>query len=111
MISREHISGKQYKDYDTVSRYSSFPYFYVIEDNKYNYGITSHLKTENTKYVPHKVKYGDTLDSLALYYYNNPTYFWIIADFNRIRDPYKDLTIGQVLKIPTFSDIQFDLGR
>lgn len=111
MITREHITGKEYKEYDRVSRYSSFPFFYVIEDNKYNYGITSHLKHDNVKYIAHKVKDGDTLDNLSLYYYNNPTYFWIIADFNKINDPYESLQIGQVLKIPTFSDVEFDLGK
>jgi nucleoid-associated protein YgaU len=59
--------------------------------------------------VSHKVKDGDTLDSLALYYYNNPTYYWVIADFNRIQDPYLELEVGRILKIPTFSNIAFKL--
>lgn len=110
MISRRHLYGKEYRDYERVSRYSSFPFYYVEEDNKYNYGITSHLK-KDIKYISHKVSYGDTLDTLALYYYNNPTYFWVIADFNNIRDPYENLKIGTILKIPTFSEIKYDLGR
>lgn len=111
MITRETIKNKEYKEYDRVSRYSVFPFYYVVEDNKYVYGITSHLKHDNVKYITHKVVRGDTLDSIALYYYNNPTYFWIVADFNHINDPYKELKIGQLLKIPTFSDVEFDLGR
>lgn len=111
MNTREHLRGKEYKEYERVSRYSSFPFYFVVEDNKYNYGITSHLKTEGVKYVAHKVVRGDTLDTLALYYYNNPTYFWIIADFNKIRDPYEPLELGRVLHIPTFSDVEFKLGR
>ena len=82
MITRETIKNKEYKEYDRVSRYSVFPFYYVVEDNKYVYGITSHLKHDNVKYITHKVVRGDTLDSIALYYYNNPTYFWIVADFN-----------------------------
>jgi nucleoid-associated protein YgaU len=103
------IGGKQYKDYDRVSRYSVFPFYHHKIDDKYFYGITSHLDTEGTKFVAHKVVNGDTLDTLALYYYNNPTYFWVIADFNRIRDPYEELIEGEVLKIPTFSNIAFKL--
>ena len=76
---------------------------------KYYYGLTSHLITEDTSFVAHKVKRGDTLDSLALYYYNNPTYYWVIADFNKIRDPYLDLEEGRTLRIPTFSNIAFDI--
>lgn len=97
-----------YKDYDYVSRYQVFPYYKHNIDKKYIYGLTSHLDT-STKFVSHKVKVNDTLDSLALYYYNNPTYFWIIADFNRIQDPYAELEIGRVLKIPTFSGISYKL--
>lgn len=101
------LNDKQYKQYERVSRYSVFPFYYNTMDNKYIYGITAHLDTEDSKCVSHKVKDGDTLDSLALYYYNNPTYYWIIADFNRIQDPYEELEIGTILKIPTFSNIAF----
>lgn len=106
---RNTILHKQYKEYNRVSRYSVFPYYYIKEDNKYAYGITSHLKHDKVSYKGHKVVLGDTLDTLALYYYNNPTYFWIIADFNNIRDPYEELEVGKILKIPTFSKVEFDL--
>ena len=105
----ETLINKKYKNYDRVSRYQVFPTYFHRIDNKHIYGLTSHLITEGTNYVSHKVKQGDTLDTLALYYYNNPTYFWVIADFNRIRDPYEDLEIGRILKVPTFSNIAFDV--
>lgn len=103
------LSNKAYKDYNRVSRYSVFPYYYNRVDDKYTYGLTSHIKQKNTNYVIHTVKENDNLDKLALYYYNNPTYFWAIADFNNIQDPYQELKVGTKLKIPTFSNIQFDV--
>ena len=103
------IDNKAYKDYNKISRYSVFPYYYNRLDDKYVYGLTSHLKINDTKYVNHYVKKDETLDSIALYYYNNPTYYWIIADFNRIQDPYQKLIIGSTLKIPTFSNIKFEI--
>lgn len=103
------LINKKYKSYDRTSRYQVFPTYYHKIDKKHMYGITSHLRTEGTKCVAHKVKHNETLDSLALYYYNNPTYYWIIADFNRIRDPYEQLVVGTILKIPTFSNISFDV--
>lgn len=103
------IDNKAYKDYNKISRYSVFPYYYNRLDDKYIYGLTSHLQHNDTKYVNHYVKQDDTLDTIALYYYNNPTYYWVIADFNRIQDPYKKLEIGSVLKIPTFSNIKFEI--
>lgn len=101
------LTDKQYKNYDRVSRYHIFPIYYNNNDGKYMYGLTSNLKTSDCKFVAHQLKDTDTLDSLALYYYGNPTYYWIIADFNRIRDPYQDLSKFKYLKIPTFSGIEF----
>ena len=101
--------NKQYKDYDRVSRYQVFPFYYNSDDDKYFYGLTSHLSADNTPFVAHKVKTGDTLDTLALYYYNNPTYYWVVADFNKIRDPFLELKEGTILKIPTFSNLAFDI--
>lgn len=101
--------SKRYKSYDKVSRYQVFPYYYNTADDKYFYGISSHLVTDDVTFVAHKVKRGDTLDTLALYYYNNPTYYWVIADFNKIRDPFVDLKVGSVLRIPTFSNLAFDI--
>lgn len=106
---KEVLSKKQYKEYQRVSRYSVFPYYYNRLDDKWVYGLTAQLKQEDTPYVVHEVKQGDTLDTLALYYYNSPLLFWIIADFNYIQDPYIDLTIGSLLKIPTFNAIEFNI--
>lgn len=104
------LTTKQYKQYDRVSRYSVFPYYYNRLDKKYIYGITAQLKKDNTPFVSHTVQRNDTLDTLSLYYYNSPLYFWVIADFNNIQDPFKDLKEGSVLRIPTFTAIDFDLG-
>lgn len=106
----EVLTKKQYKEYDRVSRYSVFPYYYNRLDEKYIYGITAQLKKDNTPYVVHTVKLNDTLDSLSLYYYGNPLYYWIIADFNNIQDPYINLEVGQKLNIPTFNSIEFNIG-
>ena len=100
--------NKKYKNYDRLSRYTRIPYYYNIEDNKYEYGTTAHLR-DDTVFSLHKVKKGDTPDSLALYYYNNPTYYWVILDFNRIQDPFDELVEGMYIKIPVISAIKFDL--
>ena len=101
------LTDKQYRDYNKISRYSGVPYYYNTVDNKYVYGVGSNL-SDATPFKIHRVKEGETLDSIALYYYNNPTYYWIVADFNRIQDPYVTLETGSSLKIPTFSSIEFE---
>ena len=100
------LTLKSYKSYSKLSRYSYFPYFYNTVDKKYVYGITSNLKTD-TAYSEYIVKAGDTLDLIALNNYNDPTRYWIIADFNRILDPFEPLHVGQKLKIPVLSNIEF----
>lgn len=98
---------KSYKSHDYLSRYSNIPYYYNDKDNKYYYGEKSNLNTD-TAYTIHKVKRGETLDSIALDYYNLPTLYWIIADFNRIHDCYVELKEGQELKIPSIGSIYFE---
>ena len=100
------ISEKTYKDYSYTSRYAPFPYYYNEQDGKYMQGLTSQLSEDST-YVLHKVVDGDTLDTLALDNYSNSTYYWVIADFNHIRDPFKKLEIGSMIKIPTLASIKF----
>ncbi len=101
------LTNKSYKNFNKISRYGNFPYYYHTIDNKYVYGFSGRLKT-TTPYIIHTVKRADSFDSLALYYYNNPTYFWIICDFNRINDPFIELEEGQKLKIPSFSTLEFE---
>lgn len=102
------LTDKVYKDYPKLSRYSGFPYYYHTVDNKYIYGTTAYLK-DTTLYKIHTVTKGDTFDSLALEYYNNPTLYWIICSFNRIRDPFIELEEGTKIKVPSISNIEFNI--
>lgn len=101
------LKNKQYKDYNTLSRYSVVPFYYNTLDNKYEYGTTYHLDN-STQYTLHTVKYRETYDTLALKYYRNPTYYWAICDFNRIQDPFSHPKVGTKLKIPTLSKLEFE---
>ena len=101
------LINKQYRTYNKLSRYATVPFYYDKLNNKYVYGTSTYLN-DTTAYSIYEVKRGDTLDKLALYFYNNPTYFWIICSFNRIQDPYEELKIGEKLKIPTMSVIEFN---
>ena len=100
------LRGKQYKSYDRLSRYSNFPIYYNTLNDKYCSGTTTYLN-EDTDYILYKVVKNDTYDSISLYYYNNPTYYWIICNFNRIADPFEKPKPGTKLKIPIISNIEF----
>ncbi len=102
------LIDKSYKLYDYISRYTSFPIYYNTVDNKYIYGTTAQM-LDNIAYTVHVVDYRETLDSISLKYYGNPTFFWVICDFNHIQDPFTELTVGQRIKIPSLGDIRFDV--
>lgn len=101
------LKDRSQKRYQYISRYTPFSYDYHTLDDKYIYEVTSQLNKDVT-YVEHKIKESDTLDTLSLKYYGRPDYYWIIADFNSIQDPYVEL-FGRYekLRIPTLSDITF----
>lgn len=101
------LTDKSYRTYKNVSRYSNFPYYYNSLDNKYIYGTTAHLD-DSTPYNIHLTSRNDSLDKMALKYYNNPTLYWVIADFNRIQDPFIIFSEGVSIRIPVFSTIVFE---
>jgi hypothetical protein len=67
------LINKKFETFDYVSRYTSTPYYYDVNNNRSVYGIGEQF-SKDVPYVSHEVKPEDTLDSLALTYYNNPTY-------------------------------------
>lgn len=104
------LESKQFKDFDYFSRYQNVPYYFHKIDRKYIVG-TSVAIDKNTPYILYKVKQGDTLDSIALNYYNNPTFYWIIADANNIQNPFIKLKVDSQIKIPLFNEVKFNLGK
>jgi hypothetical protein len=63
---------------------------------------------KNAPWVAHKVVQDDTLDKLALNYYNNPSYWWIIAYFNDIQDAFINLKdYFDIIKIPALNSVEF----
>lgn len=101
------LKNKTYESFNYLSRYTNIPYYYDTLADRDVYGIGTNLKT-NTEFVTHEVKSNDTLNSLSLKYYNNPTFWWVIAYFNNIQDPFKPLRDKfKTIKIPSISSIEF----
>lgn len=103
----DRLAEKSYRTYDYISRYTSFPYYYDVDNKKYIYGTTSQLDDSNT-YTLYKVVKNDTYDSIALKFYNSPTLFWVICDFNKVQDPYTSPKVDTYVKVPTLSTIKFE---
>ena len=101
------LRNKTYASFDYISRYTTTPCYYDTLCDREVYGIGTNLKTD-TDFVTHVVASNDTLNSLALKYYNNPTFWWVIAYFNNIQDSFKPLRLKyKTLKIPSIASIEF----
>lgn len=103
----DRLTNKSYKSYSYISRYSVVPYCYNELDDKYVFEIAKSMD-RSTSYTIHTIKDYETLDLLALTYYGRPDFYWIIADFNGILDPFTSLWGNyETIKIPSLSGIQF----
>lgn len=103
----DKLKDKKYVTFDYVSRYASVPCYYHTEDNRELFGLGKNMR-KDVSWVAHQVVATDTLDKLALTYYNNPTYWWIIAYFNDIQDAFIRLKDHfEVLKIPALTNVSF----
>lgn len=101
------LKNKTYTSYDYISRYASVPNYYHVQDSRNINGIGNNLIKHNN-FILHELTPTDTLDKLALKYYNNPTFWWIIAYFNDIQDAFINLRdFYTTLKIPQINDISF----
>lgn len=101
------LKNKRYETYDYTSRYTGVPYYHDIICDREIYGIGTNM-LKNIAFTSHKVSEFDTLDSLALKYYNNPSYWWIIAYFNDIQDAFITLKDKfDVIQIPSITSIEF----
>ena len=100
------IKDSQKKAYDYYSRYGELSTIYNTVDAKRYYELSKPLKNNITQWVNHTVQPNDTLDTIALKYYSNPLFWWIIADVNNILNPF-ELREGMTLKIPYLSQVKF----
>lgn len=101
------LKNKTYESYDYLSRYAQVPYYFDTLERREIYGIGSNV-LKDSPYVSHKLTQEDTLHSLSLQYYNNPTYWWIIAYFNDIQDSFIRLIDHyDIIRIPNIASITF----
>ena len=100
------LDNKYFKNYSYLCRYAGCANYYHHIDNKYVTATAQQLNM-NTPYSEYIVRKGDSYDKIALMYYNNPTYYWIICYFNNIMDPFTQPIPGNVIKVPDLAAIEF----
>ena len=89
------------KNYNYLSRYADLRLVKNDNDKKIYYE-TSNKNKNISNYLSYKVQQGDTLDKLALKYYGNSLYWWVIAENNNMLDVIS-LKVGTEIKIPNIS--------
>ena len=92
---------------DHISRYNGFSSYYNTEDEKYMGGRVAWL-SDDTTYLNYVTQKNDTWENIALKYYANPTFWWVILDANKIADPFMECKPGYQIKIPVLSNITFE---
>lgn len=103
------LKNKTTKTGNYFSRYNGIPMYYNTWDGKYQLHLKSWLK-KDFDYTKYTVGEHETYDYIALKFYSNPTYYWIICDANDIIDPMKDPQPGDVLLIPSLgNNLQFEV--
>lgn len=99
--------NKGLKQYSYLSRYTSVPVMGDSTAGRQYHGTVKWIDMEDIEYTIYSCKGGETLENLALNFYGNPQYWWVIADANRIIDSFKPLEEGMSLKIISLNDIKF----
>lgn len=51
--------------------------------------------------------YEGRLDLISSVFYNEPRWWWVIAQYNSILDPFKEIVAGRVLLIPSKERLPF----
>jgi hypothetical protein len=55
--------------------------------------------------------YEGRLDLIASVFYNEPRWWWIIAQYNNILDPFSEIVAGRILLIPTAERLAFMISK
>ena len=90
------------------SKYNLSNIFSVVNKGKNSYfNLAKTLNFNNMDQIPskyytlYKISDGDTWTNIAYNTYRNIKPWWIICKFNDIKNPFQQLIIGKVIKLPT----------
>lgn len=93
----------------TESRYNMHTNV-VKYDNKLMFDIPYRVENEEAaddQYFVVTSEFVNRLDKVASKYYNNPKYWWVIANINNIGNPF-DLPVGTLLRITSLNKLIMD---
>lgn len=77
---------------------------YALKYNDGDYSLEAKppIVSESPNDIQHTVKDGETLQNIAFRYYGDSGKWYIIAEANKILNPFKELEMGNLIRIPTY---------
>ena len=77
---------------------------YALKYNDGDYSLEAKppIVPESPNDIQHTVKDGETLQHIAFRYYGDSGKWYIIAEANKILNPFKELEMGNLIRIPTY---------
>lgn len=77
---------------------------YALKYNNGDYSLEAKppIVPESPNDIQHTVKDGETLQNIAFRYYGDSGKWYIIAEANKILNPFKELEMGNLIRIPTY---------
>lgn len=77
---------------------------YALKYNDGDYSLEAKppVVPESSNDIQHTVKDGETLQNIAFRYYDDSGKWYIIAEANNILNPFKELEMGTLIRIPTY---------
>lgn len=77
-------------------------YALKYNDGDYSLEAKTPIVPESPNDIQHTVKDGETLQNIAFRYYGDSGKWYIIAEANKILNPFKELEMGTLIRIPTY---------
>ena len=77
---------------------------YALKYNDGDYSLEAKppIVPESPNDIQHTVKDGETLQNIAFRYYGDSGKWYTIAEANKILNPFKELEMGNLIRIPTY---------
>lgn len=77
---------------------------YALKYNDGDYSLEAKppIVPESPNDIQHTVKDGETLQNIAFRYYGDSGKWYIIAEANKILNPFKELEMRNLIRIPTY---------
>jgi hypothetical protein len=84
------------------TRYTEFTDRTVIENTAFYPGLVNWESDYKGQEAFHTLKSGEEtrLDIVSYIYFDTPDYWWVIAAYNKIKDPLFSLEPGMMIRIP-----------